>query len=57
MVRNWVRAGIDGWIGASGITIGTLLGSIKKAERIWGAGFTGCETTPMAVTSLPCIFV
>ena len=39
-VPNWVKAGIDGWMGASGITAGTLLRSINKAGRIWGTGFS-----------------
>src|SRR5664280_1603392 len=39
-VPDWVEAGIDGWIVASGITAGTLLRSINKAGRIWGAGFS-----------------
>jgi len=34
-VPDWVKAGIDGWMGASGITTGTLLRSINKAGRIW----------------------
>jgi len=39
-VPDWVKAGIDCWMGASGITSGTLLRSINKAGRIWGVGFS-----------------
>ena len=39
-VPDWVKAGIDSWMLASGITTGTLLRSINKAGRIWGAGFS-----------------
>ena len=39
-VLDWVKAGIDCWMGASGITSGTLLRSINKAGRIWGVGFS-----------------
>jgi integrase len=39
-VPDWVKAGIDAWTGASGITSGTLLRSINKAGRIWGTGFS-----------------
>ncbi len=39
-VPDWVKAGIDGRMGASGISAGTLLRSINKAGRIWGAGFS-----------------
>ena len=39
-VPEWVKAGIDSWMLASGITTGTLLRSINKAGRIWGAGFS-----------------
>jgi integrase len=38
-VPDWVKAGIDVWIRAAGITTGTLLRSINKAGRIWGSGF------------------
>src|SRR6202051_1515595 len=38
-VPGWVKAGIDAWMTASGITTGTLLRSINKAGRIWGDGF------------------
>jgi integrase len=39
-VPDWVKAGIDVWTGASGITSGVLLRSINKAGRIWGTGFS-----------------
>jgi integrase len=39
-VPDWVKAGIDAWTGASGITTGTLLRSINKAGRVWGTGFS-----------------
>ena len=39
-VPDWVKAGIDAWTGASGITTGTLFRSINKAGRIWGTGFS-----------------
>jgi integrase len=39
-IPNWVKAGIDSWMVASGITTGILLRSINKAGRIWGTGFS-----------------
>jgi integrase len=39
-VPDWVKAGIDAWTAASGITAGTLLRSINKAGRVWGTGFS-----------------
>ena len=39
-VPNWVKAGIDAWVTASGIVDGILLRSINKAGRIWGCGFS-----------------
>jgi len=39
-VPDWVKAGIDAWTAASGISTGTLLRSINKAGRIWGTGFS-----------------
>jgi integrase len=39
-VPDWVKAGIDAWTEASGITTGVLLRSINKAGRIWGVGFS-----------------
>ena len=39
-VPDWVKAGIDAWMRAAGITNGALLRSINKAGRIWGTGFS-----------------
>jgi site-specific recombinase XerC len=39
-VPYWVKAGIDAWTEASGITTGVLLRSINKGGRIWGVGFS-----------------
>jgi integrase len=39
-VPDWVKAGIDAWMAASGIAGGTLLRSINKAGRVWGTGFS-----------------
>ena len=39
-VPDWVKAGIDAWMAASGVTGGTLLRSINKAGRVWGCGFS-----------------
>ena len=39
-VPDWVKAGVDAWTEAAGITTGTLLRSINKAGRIWGTGFS-----------------
>jgi integrase len=39
-VPDWVKAGIDVWMTAAGITTGTLFRSINKAGRIWGNGFS-----------------
>lgn len=39
-IPDWVKAGIDAWTVASGITTGILLRSINKAGRIWGTGFS-----------------
>ena len=39
-VPDWVKAGIDAWTAASGITAGILLRSINKAGRVWGFGFS-----------------
>src|ERR1700737_3590453 len=39
-VPDWVKAGIDAWMAASGIAGGILLRSINKAGRVWGAGFS-----------------
>ena len=39
-VPDWVKAGIDAWMTASGIVDGILLRSINKAGRVWGCGFS-----------------
>jgi integrase len=39
-IPDWVKAGIDAWMTAAGITTGTLFRSINKAGRIWGTGFS-----------------
>jgi integrase len=39
-VPDWVKAGIDVWMGAAGIVTGTLFRSINKVGRIWGSGFS-----------------
>jgi integrase len=39
-VPDWVKAGIDAWMAASGIAGGILLRSINKAGRVWGCGFS-----------------
>jgi integrase len=39
-VPDWVKAGIDAWMTASGIVDGILLRSIDKAGRVWGCGFS-----------------
>jgi integrase len=39
-VPEWVKAGIDMRMRASGITCGILLRSINKAGRVWGHGFS-----------------
>jgi len=33
LVPDWVKAGIDTWVVAAGITTGTLIRSINKAGR------------------------
>jgi integrase len=37
---DWVKAGIDAWMAASGIAGGILPRSINKAGRVWGCGFS-----------------
>jgi integrase len=37
---DWVKAGIDAWMAASGIAGGILFRSINKAGRVWGSGFS-----------------
>jgi integrase len=39
-VPDWVKAGIDEWMAASGIASGILLRSINKAGKAWGVGFS-----------------
>jgi hypothetical protein len=39
-VPDWVKAGIDAWTEAPGITTDVLLRSINKAGRIWGVCFS-----------------
>jgi site-specific recombinase XerC len=39
-VPDWVKAGVDVWMIAAGITTGTPFRSINKAGRIWGNGFS-----------------
>jgi integrase len=39
-IPAWVKAGIDEWKNAAGITDGALFRSINKAGRIWGTGMT-----------------
>ena len=36
----WVKAAVDTWKEASGITEGTLFRSINKAGKVWGIGMT-----------------
>src|SRR5215469_15588483 len=39
-IPAWVKAAIDGWKEASGITEGVIFRSINKAGRVWGNGMT-----------------
>lgn len=39
-VPDWVKAGIDLWAGASGISTGVVLRSINQAGRIRGTGLS-----------------
>lgn len=39
-IPAWVKAAVDAWKEASGITEGTLFRSINKAGRVWGSGMT-----------------
>jgi integrase len=55
-----VKAGIDAWTAASGITAGTLLRSINKAGRVWGIGFSpkviwGVVKLKAKVCEIPCL--
>ncbi|MGH9605965.1 MAG: tyrosine-type recombinase/integrase [Terracidiphilus sp.] len=36
----WVKAAIDEWKAASGVTEGVLFRSVNKSGRVWGAGMT-----------------
>ena len=39
-VPSWVKAAIDDWKQASGVTEGVLFRSINRAGRVWGNGMT-----------------
>ena len=39
-IPGWVKAAIDEWKEASGVTEGALFRSINKASRVWGNGIT-----------------
>ena len=39
-IPAWVKAAVDAWKEASGITQGTLFRSIHKAGKVWGKGMT-----------------
>jgi integrase len=39
-IPAWVKAGIDEWKKAAGITDGALFRSINKTGRVWGTGMT-----------------
>jgi integrase len=39
-IPAWVKAGVDEWKNASGITDGALFRSISKTGRVWGTGMT-----------------
>lgn len=39
-VPAWVKAAIDGWTGAAGISDGSLFRPVNKGGRIWGQGIT-----------------
>ena len=39
-IPEWVKAAIDEWKKASGVTEGALFRSINKTGRVWGAGMT-----------------
>ena len=59
-VPDWVKAGIDAWTAASGITAGSLLRSINKAGRVWGIGFSpkviwGVVKLKAKVCEIPCL--
>jgi integrase len=59
-IPDWVKAGIDAWMVASGITTGILLRSINKAGRIWGTGFSpkviwGVVKQKAKCCNIPCL--
>jgi integrase len=39
-IPAWVKAAIDDWKNAAGITDGALFRSINKTGRVWGSGMT-----------------
>ena len=39
-IPAWVKAAIDEWKAASGITEGAIFRSINKKGRVWGNGMT-----------------
>jgi integrase len=39
-VPQWVKAAVDVWSAAAGITNGTVFRSINKSGRVWGDGMT-----------------
>ena len=39
-VPQWVKAAVDGWNTAAGITKGTVFRSINKSGSVWGEGMT-----------------
>jgi len=39
-VPQWVKAAVDAWSNAAGITKGTVFRSINKSGRVWGEGMT-----------------
>ena len=39
-IPAWVKAAVDAWKEASGVTEGTLFRSINKAGKVWGIGMT-----------------
>jgi integrase len=39
-IPGWVKATIDAWTTAAGITEGTVFSAINKHGRVWGDGLT-----------------
>jgi integrase len=39
-IPRWVKAGIDQWRDASGVTEGVLFRAVNRAGRVWGNGMT-----------------